>query len=179
MLDALITSKTRLKLLLKFFLNSSTTGYLRSLEPEFGESTNAIRQELNRFEDANLLVASAKGNKKLYTANTKHPLFADIHNLLLKHTGLDSIIEKVVKKIGDLSKVYLVGDLAQGINSMVIDLWFVGSKIDRTYLMSLVEKTEGVIDKKVRYLVLDDKELQSFLKGKKPSELLLIWETLG
>jgi len=75
MLEALITSKTRLKLLLKFFLNSDTTGYLRSLEPEFGESTNAIRQELNRFEQAGLLAADKKGNKKVYHANTRHPLF--------------------------------------------------------------------------------------------------------
>jgi len=63
MLEALITSKTRIKLLLKFFLNSSNTGYLRGLEPEFGESTNAIRQELNRFEAADLLLTSVEGNK--------------------------------------------------------------------------------------------------------------------
>ena len=50
MLESLITSKTRIKLLLKFFLNSSTKAYLRGLEAEFGESTKAIRLELNRFE---------------------------------------------------------------------------------------------------------------------------------
>ena len=49
MLDTLISSQTRLKLLLKFFLNSSTSSYLRDLESEFGESTNAIRLELNRL----------------------------------------------------------------------------------------------------------------------------------
>ncbi len=176
MLDALITSKTRLKLLLKFFLNSSTTGYLRGLEPEFGESTNAIRQELNRMEEADLLIANTKGNKKIYSANKKHPLFPDIHSLLLKHTGLDSIIEKVVKKIGDLHKVYLVGELAQGIDSLVIDLWFVGKDIDRDYLSALVQKTEQAIDKKVRYMVLGDSELEKFLSSTKSRDLLLIWE---
>ena len=55
MLDTLITSKTRLKLLLKFFLNSSSRAHLRNLETEFGESTNAIRLELNKFEEAGLL----------------------------------------------------------------------------------------------------------------------------
>jgi len=73
MLGTLITSKTRIKLLLKFFLNSNNTAYLRSLEPEFGESTNAIRQELNRFEEAGLLVSASEGNKKIYkpTPNTR------------------------------------------------------------------------------------------------------------
>ena len=52
MLNSIITSKTRIKLLLKFFLNSNTKSYLRNLEQEFGESTNAIRVELNRLEGA-------------------------------------------------------------------------------------------------------------------------------
>jgi NTP pyrophosphatase (non-canonical NTP hydrolase) len=46
-LDALITSKTRVKMLLKFFTNGTSSAYLRGLAEEFGESTNAIRHELN------------------------------------------------------------------------------------------------------------------------------------
>ncbi|MFZ4634996.1 MAG: ArsR family transcriptional regulator, partial [Saprospiraceae bacterium] len=59
MIDALISSKTRIKLLLKFFLNSNTTAYLRNLESEFGDSTNAISIELNRREEAGLLLSAA------------------------------------------------------------------------------------------------------------------------
>jgi len=176
LLEALITSKTRLKLLLKFFLNSSNSAYLRSLEPEFGESTNAIRHELNRFEKADLLVSNVEGNKKLFTANTSHPLFPEIHNLLLKHIGLDKVIEKVIKKIGQLSEVYLVGDLAKGKNSRVIDLWFVGQNMDKQYIMSLVEKAEDLIKRKIRYIILDDIELQEFLSNKAQDELLLLWK---
>jgi hypothetical protein len=175
-LEALITSKTRIKLLLKFFLNSSNSGYLRGLEPEFGESTNAIRQELNRFEKADLLISKTEGNKKFYSANTSHPLFPEIHNLLLKHIGLDKVIEKVINKLGHLSEVYLVGDLAKGKNSKVIDLWFVGTDLDKNYLMSLVEKTEEIIMRKIRYLILDKKELKDFLNNKSKNELLLVWK---
>lgn len=176
MLEALITSKTRLKLLLKFFLNSSNTAYLRGLEPEFGESTNAIRIELNRFEKADLLLSNTKGNKKYYQANTKHPLFPEIHKLLLKHIGIDKVIEKVIINIGHLSEVYLVGKLAQGQNSKVIDLWFVGQELDKNYLMNLVAKTEEIINRKIRYIILDNTELQEFLNNKSKSELLLVWK---
>ena len=41
MIDSLISSKTRIKLLMKFFLNPGVTSYLRGLADEFGESTNA------------------------------------------------------------------------------------------------------------------------------------------
>ncbi len=75
MINALITSETRIKLLRKFFLNSSTRAHLRGLETEFGESSNAIRIELNRFEEAGLLHSLRDGNKKIYQANATHPLF--------------------------------------------------------------------------------------------------------
>jgi predicted transcriptional regulator len=97
MLDALITSKTRIKLLLKFFLNPESNGYLRGLSTEFGESTNSIRIELNRLEEAGLLESDSNGNKKIFHANTKHPLFPDIQSIVRKYTGIDEVIEKVVK----------------------------------------------------------------------------------
>lgn len=176
MLEALITSKTRINLLLKFFLNSSNTAWLRSLESEFGESTNAIRLELNRLLKAGLLTSNEKGNKKIYSANTNHPLYPEIHNLVLKHVGLDKIIERITLKLGQLEKVYLVGKLAKGIDSKVIDLWFVGNNIDKKYMMELVEKVEIKLNRKVRYLILSNKELSDFLEGKSTDELLLIWE---
>ncbi|MCK9327448.1 MAG: ArsR family transcriptional regulator, partial [Bacteroidales bacterium] len=78
MLDTLITSKTRIKLILRFFLNPKSTAYLRGLAEEFGESSNAIRLELNRFEEAGLLQSETQGNKKLFKANIAHPLYGDI-----------------------------------------------------------------------------------------------------
>ena len=85
MLDTLITSKTRVKLLLKFFLNVNASSYLRALEVEFSESSNAIRLELNRFEKAGLLKSASQSNKKIFFANKEHPLYCVIHNILLKY----------------------------------------------------------------------------------------------
>lgn len=176
MLEALITSKTRLNLLLKFFLNSNNKAWLRSLETEFGESTNAIRLELNRFQKAGLLVAAPYGNKKIYMANTDHPLYDDIHKLLFKHIGLNKVIDRITSKLGDLEAIYLIGELAKGKNSNVIDLWFVGKHIDKKYLLNLVEKTEENIKRKVRYIVLSNDELNNFLSLKSKDEILLIWK---
>ena len=44
MLGELITSKTRLRLLIKFFISQANRGYLNGLATEMGESTNAIRK---------------------------------------------------------------------------------------------------------------------------------------
>lgn len=159
MLDTLITSKTRIKLLLKFFLNSKTSSYLRNLEAEFGESTNSIRLELNKFEEAGLLKTSTNGNKKVFKANTKHPMFSDIQNILMKYTGIDKIVEQVINRLGNVEMVYIVGDLAKGMDSPIIDLVFVG-EIDKNYLLNLTEKAEKLINKKVRFVIFGSTEFE-------------------
>ena len=56
MLGELITSKTRLRLLLRFFISQANRGYLNGLASEMGESTNAIRKELNHLQLADILI---------------------------------------------------------------------------------------------------------------------------
>lgn len=157
MLEALITSKTRIKLLLKFFLNSNNRDYLRSLESEFGDSSNSIRQELNKLEAAGLLESKSNGNKKIFNANLKHPLFPEIKSILMKFTGLDQLLIRVINQLGDLHEVYLIGDLGRGVDSELIDLVFVGN-INREYLNLLIEKAEKHIHKKIRYVQFNIEE---------------------
>jgi len=179
MLDTLITSKTRIKLLLKFFLNSNASSYLRNLEGEFKESTNGIRLELNKFEDAGLLQSRLSGNKKYYQANTTHPLFRDIHNILLKYIGFDQIIEKVIAKLGNVNRVYLVGSFARGVDSPVIDLLLVGDDINREYLARLTDKGEKHIKRKMRYLIYKEDEFIDIVEGYQKDEILLLWTHNG
>lgn len=175
MLNTLITSRTRKKLLLKFFLNSNAFAYLRNLEEELEESPNSLRIELNKFEEANMLVSKHEGNKKMYSVNTRHPLYADIRNIVLKTVGFDQIIDQVIEKTGDLNKVFVVGKLAQGLNSNIIDLLFVGKNIDQNYLMSLINKTEKVINKRIRHLTISPEEIGEYIIPEK-NDFLLLWD---
>src|SRR5450759_102874 len=175
MINALITSQTRIKLLRKFFLNSSTKAHLRGLESEFGESSNSIRIELNRFEEAGLLHSLKEGNKKVFQANCNHPLFGDIHNIIMKDTGIDRVIEKVIHRIGNLICVYLTGDFAHGKDSNVIDLILVGENIDREYLARKVVQAEELVGRKVSYIVLHPDEAENHLLQVKPTDLLPLW----
>ena len=155
MLDILIQSKTRLKLLLRFFLNPESSSYLRGLAQEFDESTNAVRVELKRFEEAGLIEGHKEGNKKMYQVNTKFPLFGELQKIAFKHFGIDQIIEQVVEKVGNVEAVYLTGDLARGLDSSIVDVTIIGKNFDSTYLANLVEKAEKLIDRKIRTLVYE------------------------
>jgi hypothetical protein len=176
MLNSLITSHTRIKLLKKFFLNRSTKAHLRGLESELGESSNAIRLELNRFEEAGLLNSLRDGNKKVYQSNPDHPLYKDIHNIVLKETGIDRVIEKVIHRIGNLVSVYLTGDFARGKDSQVIELILVGAEIDREYLARKVVQAEKLVGRKVSYIVLEPCEAETYLTKCRPSDLLVLWK---
>lgn len=173
MLDALITSKTRLKLLLKFFLNGNNKSYLRGLETEFGESSNAIRIELNRFEDAGLLVSSTEGNKKIYQANKSNSIYNDIHSLLMKFVGIDEIIEKVLRRVGDLQSAYITGDFARGIDKDTIDLLLIGDNLNQKYISGLINKVEGMIKRKVNLDIISPDQLAAYLAN---NNALLIWQ---
>jgi len=176
MLDTLITSKTRIKLLLKFFLNSNSRSYLRNLETEFGESTNSIRLELNKFEKAGLLSTEIDGNKKYFRANIDHPLFKDINSILLKYIGLDQVIERVINKLGNLEKVYVAGDFARGIDNQIIDLIFVGDDVNQEYLIKLVNKTEELINRRIRYVVFGNEEFGEYFASQNDPDWLILWK---
>lgn len=176
MIQTLISSKTRVKLLLKFFLNSDTKSYLRNLESEFGESTNAIRLELNKFEKAGMLLSEVEGNKKFFKANVKHPLFKDINNIVFKYIGLDWIVDYIVRKLGNLEKVYLTGSFANGLDGKSIDLIFVGT-IDQDFLAELCQKVKKKLHKEISYRVIDNDELIILLKQDTRSKYLLLWES--
>ena len=174
MLETLITSKTRLKLLLKFFLNPETRAYLRELATEFGESTNAIRVELNRLTDAKLLEKGSNGRTVMYQANTKHSFFKDIQYVVKKYIGIDTLAEELIAKLGDVKAAYVIGDYAKGNDSGLIDLVLVGH-IDETKLKEVTAKTEKLIDRKIRTLILRGDDLKKLKKRLNLDRALLIW----
>ena len=110
MLETLITSKTRLKLLLKFFINSGAQAYLRELASEFGESTNGIRLELNNLTRAKLLKSSNIGRTVVYRANKNHTLFTDIQSVVQKYVGIDHLVDDLISELGQIDSTYIIGD---------------------------------------------------------------------
>jgi len=174
LLESLITSKTRVKLLLKFFLNPGTRAYLREIAGEFGESTNAIRIELNRLTKAKLLKSEPDGRIVHYRANKQHPLFEDIENVVKKYVGIDRLVDLFLGELGSVQQAFIIGDYAKGIDSGLIDLVVVGS-IESETLDRLIIKTEQLISRKIRTLVLTEGELVDLHDRLSKEQILLLW----
>ena len=174
MLDSLITSKTRIKLLLKFFINPGTKAYLRELAKEFGESTNSVRLELNHLTKANLLISQNYGRTIIYNANKEHANFRDIQNIALKYVGIDRIVENMVKSLGKVKSVYITGDYAKGKDSGIIDLVLIG-EVNHAILQQLLVKTEKLINRKIRPIILTNEEFIKLNKTLDINNAFPIW----
>jgi hypothetical protein len=151
MLDLLITSKTRIKLLVKFFITSANSGHLRGLATEFNESTNAIRKELNHLADAGYLDKKEVSNKIAYAANTHHPMFKLLQQVVHKYLGLDTIVEQILERMGNVKQIELIGDYAKGIDSGIIEINITGNTINTAYTNSIIPKIEEIVHRKVLF----------------------------
>ena len=151
MLNKIITSKTRLRLLIKFFISQANKGYLNGLATEMGESTNSIRKELNHLHSAGYLNKIRKDNKVEYQVNSKHPLYETLRKVVLKHLGLEDIVDTVLDKMGNINQILLVGDYAEGKDTGNIEIFLIGKNLDMNYINQLEPKIEKIIDRKVSF----------------------------
>ncbi|MBW2250697.1 MAG: GntR family transcriptional regulator [Deltaproteobacteria bacterium] len=171
----LISSKTRIKLLIRFFFNPETRSYLRELAKEFNCSTNSVREELNQLTRIKLLTSKKSGRQVHYKANQEHPLFPELKSMVSKVMGIDQVIDSIVTRLGDLERAYLLDDYAEGKDTGIIDLLLVGD-INQYHLNDLSRKTERYIKRKIRSLVLSRDEYDNLMPKFKNRPRVLIWE---
>ena len=151
MLGELITSKTRLRLLIKFFISQANRGYLNGLATEMGESTNSIRKELNHLQGAGYLEKVKVDNKVEYRANVNHPLFEVMQKVVFKHLGLEDVVEKVLERMGGVDQIILIGDYAKGNDLGHIEVFLIGQGLNMEYIAQLEDKIEDLIGRKISF----------------------------
>ena len=173
--SGLITSKTRIKILMRLFLNPKQNAYLRELADEFSASPSQVREELRQLSDAGFLESHKNGRQIQYQANQMHPLFHELQSMVQKALGMDRILDSILDRLGNLEEAYLIDDYAEGKDSGIIDLVLVGD-IDQENLTDLVAKTERYIDRKIRTLVLSNSEFNNLKPKINNRPLLKLWE---
>lgn len=173
-LSDLISSKIRVKLLMRFFLNPDSRSYLRELAKEFNVSTNSVRGELNQLTNTNLLKSYKNGRQVFYAANTEHALYPELKSMVSKVMGIDQVLNSIITRLGNLEKAYLIDDYAEGKDTGIIDLLLVGD-IDHYHLNDLSRKTERYIKRKIRPLVLSPMEFAEFQTDLHNRPHTLVW----
>ncbi|MDH5525228.1 MAG: winged helix-turn-helix domain-containing protein [Desulfobulbaceae bacterium] len=170
-----ITSKTRIKILMRLFLNPDQSAYLRELADEFKVSPSHIKDELTQLNKAELLTSRKNGRQILFSANQKHPVFSELQSMVKKSLGMDRILDSIITRLGNLEKAFVMDDYAEGKDTGIIDLVLVGD-IDQVNLHDLVDKTEKYIERKIRPLVLNSIEFERLSDNFAGRAKFYLWE---
>lgn len=172
--SGIITSKMRVQVLMRLFLNPRNRAYLREMAHEFGASPGQLRDELKYLADANIVKSERVGRQVYYCANESHALFPELNSMVRKALGMDRILESVIQRLGNLERAAVLDDYAEGKDTGIIDLVLLGN-IDHVNLFDLSKKAERYLDRKIRCLVYDTEESERFnsLIEERPS--LVIW----
>lgn len=87
MIEKIITSKTRVKLLKLFLTNIDNRYYLREIERMLDESLSPLRRQLMKLEKMGILTAEYEANLKYYRLNKNFTGIDELRNLVLGQGG--------------------------------------------------------------------------------------------
>jgi len=92
MLTEILSSRTRAEIFRLLFGASGGALHTREIQRRAGSSVGAVQQELQKLRRLGIVDAHKDGNRVAYTANRSHPLYPEIHRLVLKTSGLADVL---------------------------------------------------------------------------------------
>jgi len=169
MLERLIPSKTRVKLLTLFLLNPGREIYLREAQRMTGENLNAVRRELANLEEIGLLKSTRRGNARYYAVNRAFPIYEELTAIVLKTEGAAKVIRERLDNLGEIESMFIYGSFARGEagSGSDIDLFIVG-EVDEDRLITALQETEDALGREINYVLFRKEEMERRVAGGDP-----------
>ena len=117
----MLSSRTRAEIFRLLFGVVAGSHHLREIERITGLSTGSIRQETAKLKKLGLITARKDGNRVCYEPNRNHPLYQDIHNIILKTGGLADVLKDALKD-KSIKFAFVFGSIARGEESADSDI---------------------------------------------------------
>ncbi len=95
-LAEILSSRVKAEIFRLLFGLSAKELHLRELERQSGLAVGTVRQELQRLVRLELVAARRDSNRVYYRANAQHPLYPEIHSLVLKTAGLADVLREAL-----------------------------------------------------------------------------------
>jgi len=166
MLETLLGSKLRAKVLGWLFTHPDERYFVRQLTTLVEEDSTNVSRELARLEKTGILVTTTEGKQKYYQANRQSPLFNELHGLMLKTVGVADIIKKALEpRMADIKLAFIFGSVARSTDDRRsdIDLMVVG-KISFGDVVSLLTPAEQKLGREVNLVVYPVAEFKKKVK---------------
>lgn len=161
MLEDLIISRVRVKILQLFFLSPNKIYHVREIVRRCEEEINAVRRELLHLEKGGLMSKERRANRLFYMLRKDYPLYYDLLELIVKSYGLGGELIKNKMKLGKIKYAMLSGRFARYIPKAGhdVDLLVVG-KVVLPELGQIVRKEEVKRETEINYTVMSEEEFE-------------------
>lgn len=176
MLESIITSKTKRKLLTLFFTNPKSSFYIREICRKTNEQTNSVSAELRKMEKAGILKSERRANNLFYRVNMFCPIYAELKGIIIKTEGIGNELRNAIANL-KVKFAFIYGSYAKGEEreGSDIDLMIIGT-IKPEQVASVLRDLERQIGREINYSIYPEKEflksrekgfIADLLKGKK------------
>lgn len=175
MLEKIIPSKTRRKILELFFHNPNQVYYLRKIVREINEEVNAVKRELDILAEEKLLLKEKRLNKIYFTLNKNYVFYEEFLRIFAKTHYLSKLIYENLPKIGKIKYIVLSVKFIKNIEirNDEIYLLFVGVIVIPEVELIIAE-AEKKFGRSINYTVMTEEELKFRKKNNDP----FIWRFL-
>lgn len=175
MLQYIIPSKVRRKILELYFHNIEGNYYLREVVRRVGEEVNAVKRELDILHEGKVLLRERRMNKVFYSLNKSYLFFDEFLRIFTKSSVLSELIAKNIGKLGKIRYIAVSTKYSRKtqIKEDEIYVLFVGIVVvpEVDTIMNAARREFGW---DINYTVMTDDELKFRKKNNDP----FIWKFL-
>ncbi|MCX6875009.1 MAG: nucleotidyltransferase domain-containing protein [Verrucomicrobia bacterium] len=121
--------KARAEILRLLFDDPSKELHLRDVARLAGLTPAALQREVRALSSQEFLSARRDGNRVYYRANTTHPLYPELHGLVLKTVGLAAVLQGALAPVAGIDLALIFGSTASGraVSGSDVDLLVLGT----------------------------------------------------
>lgn len=143
-LEQILSSRARAEIFRLLFGLENRELHGREIERRSGFTIGTVRHELQKLEQLQLIIPRRDSNRVYYRANKIHPIYREIHNLVLKTNGLVDILKEALSGT-DIDMAFVFGSVAQDkeLAESDVDLMVIG----HIGLRDLVHRLVSVSDR--------------------------------
>ncbi|HWZ50249.1 MAG TPA: nucleotidyltransferase domain-containing protein [Granulicella sp.] len=114
-LGNLLFGQTRGRVLALLYGMPDQAFFVRQIARQTGTSVGTVQRELETLSQSGLIARSMSGMQVFYQANRSHPVFAEIHSLVAKTSGIFQQLRSALSPfVSRIAVAVVYGSLARG-----------------------------------------------------------------
>ena len=164
MLEKLITSSARVKVIKLLLLNEDQRYYQREIAELAGLPVRAVQREGAKLAEIGLLRRIEDGNRIYFQANPACPIFPELKRILLKTVALEFLLSESLSQDRDIEVAFIYGSYAANQETITsdVDLFVIGSVLSRE-LSAAVRPVQADIQREINYHLVTPQEFRERL----------------